>query len=245
MCGLMHFICSFLVANDASSDDATVLEASSPQLSPAESISLLQKLAVRHRLTDRALEDVLSTIRVHLPVSVQIPCHLRSLYMFRQYASTSSVAATALPHTTTHHVCGNCWDITDSKGCCREECQGCSPVQFYELSLAQQLQEFFKGIITGCGILYDCSMQMQIVLSDEQFTRLLLESHCGQRNEGDNLLSDIPDGRAYKSAVLPGSEKTINISMAMNIDGTPCFKGSKLSLWPVYLRINELPASIR
>ncbi len=33
----------------------------------------------------------------------------------------------------------------------------------------------------------------------------------------------------------------MNVSLVFNTDGAPVFKSSGISLWPVYLVINELP----
>ena len=65
---------------------------------------MLGRLAVRHQISDSALEDVLAAIPVHLPVSVEISRHLKSLYLFRQSAITDLGTETTavLPHTVTH-----------------------------------------------------------------------------------------------------------------------------------------------
>ena len=36
-----------------------------------------------------------------------------------------------------------------------------------------------------------------------------------------------------------------NLSFVLNTDGAPVFKSSKVSIWPVFLVINELPFKIR
>ena len=65
-----------------------------------------------------ALEDVLAAIPMHLPVSVEISRHLKSLYLFRQSAITDMGTETTavLPHTVTHYLCENCWDYVDPNG---------------------------------------------------------------------------------------------------------------------------------
>ncbi|XP_022101244.1 uncharacterized protein LOC110984916 isoform X2 [Acanthaster planci] len=60
-------------------------------------------------------------------------------------------------------------------------------------------------------------------------------------------IEDIYDGEIYKMMSRPGqplaNEK--NFSYSFNSDGTPIFKSSKYSLWPIYLMINELPPRMR
>lgn len=132
----------------STSNTSALPESPCIRITSTESIQILRRLAVRHHLSDSALEDVLAVIRMHQPVSVEIPRHLKSLYLFRQSAMTDLVteAAAVLPHTVTHYVCGNCWDSVDPNGCSRPECEGERYVPFYELSITHQIQEFFLGM---------------------------------------------------------------------------------------------------
>ena len=50
------------------------------------------------------------------------------------------------------------------------------------------------------------------------------------------------DGRIYKKLVQKGIlQSENNFSFIFNTDGVPIFKLSKVSIWPIYLIINELP----
>ena len=62
-----------------------------------------------------------------------------------------------------------------------------------------------------------------------------------------DVLTDIIDGKYYKEYCGKGNflEKDTNISMLFNTDGAPLFQSSGISLWPVFLAINEIPPTER
>lgn len=60
------------------------------------------------------------------------------------------------------------------------------------------------------------------------------------------LLTDIRDGKLYKSLVESGHIRVgSTITLTFNTDGIPVFKSSKSSFWPIFLTVNELPYKIR
>ena len=58
---------------------------------------------------------------------------------------------------------------------------------------------------------------------------------------------DITDGVLYNKLVnsLPKNDKLNFATCTFNTDGSPVFKSSKCSIWPIQLIINELPFSVR
>lgn len=64
------------------------------------------------------------------------------------------------------------------------------------------------------------------------------------RNPRQGCLEDVFDGTAYVSSGDFFSCK-YNVSFALNYDGAPKFKSSKVQLWPVQLYLNELPPGMR
>lgn len=57
---------------------------------------------------------------------------------------------------------------------------------------------------------------------------------------------DVYDGHVYQELYNAGSlNNENNISFAMSTDDVQIFKSSKVSMWPVYMLINELPLSQR
>ena len=125
------------------------------RITSTESIQMLGRLAVRNHLSDSALEDVLAAIRVHLPVSVEIPRHLKSLYLFRQSAMTDLGTETTavLPHTV---ICVKTAGTLLTQMAAVDQSVKERSVPFYELSIAQQIQGFFRGM---CAKLELCVTQ--------------------------------------------------------------------------------------
>lgn len=66
-------------------------------------------------------------------------------------------------------------------------------------------------------------------------------------NNTHDVLTDIIDGKYYKEYCGKGNflEKDTNLSMLFNTDGAPLFQSSGISLWPVFLAINEIPPTER
>ena len=62
-----------------------------------------------------------------------------------------------------------------------------------------------------------------------------------------NHIHDIYDGKMYRQFVssLPVEDKFRYVTAVFNSDGAAPFKSSPLSVWPIYLMINELPVQIR
>ena len=52
------------------------------------------------------------------------------------------------------------------------------------------------------------------------------------------------DGREYKQH-QDFLSKSENVSLLLNTDGVSVFRSSTVSLWPLWLVINELPPSVR
>ncbi len=64
-----------------------------------------------------------------------------------------------------------------------------------------------------------------------------------QRAECDHVISDLYDGEMYKNSSRPGGvlSHPNNLSYIFNSDGSPIYKSSKFSIWPIQLHLNELP----
>ena len=62
-----------------------------------------------------------------------------------------------------------------------------------------------------------------------------------------STIDDVFDGTLYqeKMAHFKLREADIYFSLSISTDGVQVFKSSTKSMWPVWLRINELPPSIR
>lgn len=60
-----------------------------------------------------------------------------------------------------------------------------------------------------------------------------------------DALSDICDGTMYRDFVDATADVGHRISFTLNVDGTPLFKSSNTSIWPIQLIVNEIPAAER
>nr|XP_021326613.1 uncharacterized protein LOC110438464 [Danio rerio] len=78
-----------------------------------------------------------------------------------------------------------------------------------------------------------------------------IQKHLGYRfdrpHSVENVISDIFDGAFYEKLSEPGGilSNSNNFSYNFNSDGSPVFKSSKFSIWPIHLHLNELPPKIR
>lgn len=57
------------------------------------------------------------------------------------------------------------------------------------------------------------------------------------------ITQDIHDGRKYKE--LKDFTSQGNLTLVVNTDGIQLFKSSTVSMWPIWILINELPVSLR
>lgn len=60
----------------------------------------------------------------------------------------------------------------------------------------------------------------------------------------DGVISDVYDAEGYQCHREFLSHPA-NISMLLNTDGVAVFNSSSVSMWPIWLQINELPVSQR
>ncbi|PIK43165.1 hypothetical protein BSL78_19981 [Apostichopus japonicus] len=71
----------------------------------------------------------------------------------------------------------------------------------------------------------------------------LAETSFSKKETKTDNVEDIYDGYQYKKLFKPGQflYGQNNISLMWYTDGCPLFKSSKVSLWPLFFAINELP----
>ena len=70
-----------------------------------------------------------------------------------------------------------------------------------------------------------------------------LTKRCSVMGDGSEI-SDVYNGIGYKQHSRFLSQPT-NLSLMMNTDGVAVFKSSTVSLWPIWIVINELPLAKR
>lgn len=67
------------------------------------------------------------------------------------------------------------------------------------------------------------------------------------KRRGKEVIEDIMDGKYYTKLCEKGQflHNKSNISLIFNTDGAPLYSSSSVSLWPVFLAVNELPSPDR
>lgn len=88
--------------------------------------------------------------------------------------------------------------------------------------------------------------QLRNLFSQKGFYEKL--NHRFQRKfDMEHKYCDVYDGDLYKSYYEKEGplSKQENVSFTFNTDGAPVFKSSKISVWPLFLVINELPYKLR
>ncbi len=80
------------------------------------------------------------------------------------------------------------------------------------------------------------------LLADPQIWRHLKEQSTQARNP--NVICDVYDGKEYLR-YHDFLSKPENLSLVFNTDGVALFRSSQVSIWPIWILINELPPSQR
>lgn len=64
-----------------------------------------------------------------------------------------------------------------------------------------------------------------------------------QHQQQHEVIKDIHGGKKYKELQEFTSQR--NLTLSVNTDGVQLFKSSTVSMWPIWIIINELPISLR
>ncbi|XP_077491357.1 uncharacterized protein LOC144101989 [Amblyomma americanum] len=119
-----------------------------------------------------------------------------------------------------------------------------------------------RGTCSVCGRRYSGQQMLQdghffLTLPIVKLLSSLLSGHdvAGALNErlesiqqslsvDKNGMADIIDGSLYRELRHKLASKN-DLTLTINTDGSPVFKSSKFSVWPIQMTVNELPAHIR
>lgn len=188
-------------------------------ISVAESLLLIMTFANRHRITGKALSDLLTLVTLHCPAELQTEC-LKNLQRFKEFFDCSASSSLLL-----HKYCNNCFMSVESND---TQCQACEASVLTEGS-------------TSYFIEVPVETQVKSLFAKKGFEEKLKFRFTRQKKGCDNI-EEIYDGEVYRSFTAcngPLSDSR-NISLMWNTDGIPIFKSSKFSVWPFYCVINEL-----
>lgn len=180
-------------------------------ISLGQSMIAILTFALVHSLSGSCLVDLLVLLNLHCMTPNLCKT---SLYLFKKYfEGIKSPVRIRL-------FCSLCFEECEKQGCgaCGPESSICYLV---ELPIISQLRKMFKkdGFYEKLN---------------HRFTRRKLKEHG---------IEDLYDGFLYKQYFGPNGllRDRRNISFTWYTDGAQVFKSSKVSIWPLFLSINELP----
>jgi hypothetical protein len=102
-----------------------------------------------------------------------------------------------------------------------------------------------------CGTRLDMYYYFNIASQVRRITKSvkLLDFRVYKRSANSNELNDFKDGNLYRrlieSSLGPKFESKQAFTFTINTDGISTFQHSKLTMWPVFLTINEIPIEKR
>ncbi|XP_044594847.1 uncharacterized protein LOC123272211 [Cotesia glomerata] len=183
-------------------------------LTITQSMLLIATLLITHNITQSCLIDIISIINLHC---LSDGLHKNSLFKFKKFFALGNYNNT---NHKKHYYCSNCLKgLTSSNEAC-PECLNSKTAHFITLSISEQLQELYNR---------------------PGFYRQL-RNQFRQPHLNGTFINDVYDGSLYKNIERNGYlSNGNNISFMWCTDGVSVFKSSQISIWPLYLTINELP----
>lgn len=176
-------------------------------------------LSLNHNLTDRCIADVLSVISKHcMPKKFK----KMSLYHFQKFFQIEPLSMVK------NYYCSQCHQSIDDDAN-EKLCQECNN--------ASEMKKFITPSIID---------QLKVIMCKKNFVQMISNRDKSNCEKDGSCISELYDGCLYNSdTVQTFISNPHNITLTWCTDGVPVFKSSKQSMWPFYLRINELPYNIR
>jgi hypothetical protein len=185
---------------------------------------IICSLSIRFKFSDEALSHIISLIGLILP-----PGHvmIKSVYALKDYLKRF------VCFPTIHYLCTWCGTHVSKgdKTCKNDHCQ----------------KDLSQSGAIGYFIQHSIIEQLRLMSKRESFLHKIRTHRFAHYEKNvDANISDIYDGSNYKTAFEKGFLSDPHaVSFSMNTDGVQIFKSSTVSMWPVYLTINELPTTDR
>lgn len=180
-----------------------------------ESMILILCILLYHNVTYSCLSDIISIINLHC---LNDQLKKNSLFKFQKYFSLNKT------EFEKHYYCNNCLRPLESADSICPSCPSKRNSYFITLPFIEQLKELYKRN----EFYNDLQWRFNRPVPQPEF------------------ISDIFDGSVYKNWMDNGFLlNPNNITLSWYTDGIPVFKSAKISAWPLYLTINELPFQMR
>lgn len=185
---------------------------------------IICSLSIRFKLSDEALNYIISIIAILLPSGHNM---IKSVYVLQDHLRKF------VSFPTIHHLCSFCGTRVeeDSKRCINQFC----------------LKYLSQPGAVGYCIQYSVIKQLQLMCKRNSYLQKIRSYRFKhyEENEG-NTIKDVYDGTNYREAFRKGFLSDPNsISFSLNTNGVQIFKSSMVSMWPVYMLINDMPLSER
>ncbi len=196
------------------------------KLHPSLSISVFDhfimiiSFASRFGLSRDGVDALCRMIRLHLPdVSIGQSCS--SHYMLHQFFSHSSVHSKVF-------FCVHCWHTMDK---CASSCPECGKAEisfFLRVGVLEELKDLLRNR-SLFDSLYDPWGETDATRAGDVY------EFSGYQRILSGLSRDIPEGH---QPLRP-------LTFGLNTDGVDLSKSSKVTLWPMFLALLELPLHLR
>lgn len=153
----------------------------------------------------------------------------RSKYLLRKL--WSSQIGSYVEH---HYYCNVCGSCVQDCGPGTARCESCR--KDFQLSVLKAMGCFFS--------IMNLKRQIVQVISrcKQQLSDQMAEAYS-QMNE--EAITDITSAAVYKSLRHSKNISAGDLTLTFNTDGSPVYKSSKTSVWPIQFVINELPPRLR
>lgn len=209
-------IVSFADAIEEEDAPIYMLNGSAAPLSQAEHIACVAGFVSRYNLSDKASQDLLNLLQLHLPDKNIAETRLGDMKKkcgFERGDVKFSIYCTKCKASVT----------AEDEECRTQDCNGTKEDRhFYAIcSIEQQLKDILQrdGVWEG-----------------------IVESRNSKQPQN---ICDITSGKVYKDLRDSGVISDSCITLSFLTDGIPLFSSSQVSLWPVFLTVNELQPEAR
>lgn len=220
---------------DASADPASLLfgEHGSSKLpnsttTVAEAVIMITAFIVAHGLSWTALDHLLIIVNALFGTSKNVLP--RSKYLFRNMWTQKT--ETMMKNFYYCKICTG--ELIEQVGTIGLRCKSCKVS--YSIAQVKKSNSFFSILSMNKQVKHIVSKTSEVLHANLQ--KIVA-------SPSTSSIRDITDGDLYRNlrskGVLQGSDLTITF----NTDGSPLYKSSKSSIWPIQFILNELPAKER
>lgn len=191
--------------------------------SKAGAVAMAMSFAIAHGLTWSALGD-LTTLVNKIAGTEDLP---RSKYMFRKLWSTKK--SDLVKYWYFCETCDGVLKVERSAG----HCNACETTQ--SPATLHSRQSFFVTF----------NLHRQLCTLIEKTKTSFAEGPLGRRRQRRDTVSDITNAACFKELAEEAEFGKDDLTLNINTDGSPVFKSSKMSVWPLQFIVNELPPPVR